>query len=1350
MIRNRLLLTLIVLALLAASFCALAESADGNLLLNGDFSELDADGLPVGWWTDAYFRQEGYTLFGSAENGRDGNACVSIENVVLNDARFAQTVEVEPESMYLFSGWLRTEDVGPEGHGANLSVEGVYIFSTEYAGTTNGWQYVELYGETGEDQTEVTVFARLGGYSGESTGKVWFDQLSLTKVDTLPGDQIAPLWFSIPRDDSSLEEEEEDSPAGQPFWPWLIALSLVWCGLAGLVLACFRRKDAVPAELGQAAEERKWLLPCGLALSALLQLVIAYLVDGYQVDVNCFVSWGSTMRLTGAPGFYEASGFCDYPPAYLYILGLASSASEALQRLFAGLPFLLRLVRPTVLLKLCPIAANLLMAWLIVHRAADRRKATALALLVAFHPALILNSAAWCQMDSVLCLLLMLVAILAIEEKWLWVMPVYMLAVLVKPQALMLGFLGLAAIILALIRNKKLWKPMLIGVGVALAAALAVILPFALGGQEPGWLIRLYTSTLASYPYATINTANLYYLFGGNWSPIEQQASVWVPVVLTLLCAWWSFVSWRRNGGKPCRWLEPALAGCFAAAFAAHAIAGSSWQAVGFTAMALAFALVLPMYVRGGKTANLPLLGGLLFLLLYVLGIKMHERYLFPAVIFFAMAFLIHRDERILLLLAVTGCTLFINEGIVLDNSLRLGSSMGHLNRDTYWLTMLLAMVNTACVPLALWTAQRCVSEGAPPFSAAGGSLFPCRSAAPAPKAETYRPDPSLHWKKLDTILMLSVTLIYSAVALWNLGSTKAPQQPWKSSDPDETVTLFLGADPGEYRVAYFAQVSYDDFTVAFSDDGEHWTDEYWCEMAEGQCFHWKYLVDSAENGSKRTYYNNLPLRFSSRYVRVSAQQVGLILNEMIFRRDDGSSIAATVTAHDGGKPDSPLYSDGSGLVDEPDTLEGEPGWYNGTYFDEIYHARTAFEHINGTTPYETTHPPLGKLMMSLSVLIFGMTPFGWRFAGALVGILMLPVMYLLGKQLTKKTLPAFAAMTLMALDCMHLTQTRIATIDSFPVFFILCSYLFMLRFMQRERPGMAVKKLLPDLLLSGFFMGCAVASKWIGIYAGIGLAVLFFWTLLRRFRMDRDFPHALRVCLWCLLFFVAVPAGIYLLCYIPYFAYAHVTGLGDFIRRVIRSQENMLAYHATPGLGMDHPFYSPWYEWPLIRRPMYYAAAQYMPDGYSCAIFCFGNPAVWLPGLAGIAGTLAIWLLGHRYRSEELPGTWHAASSSDNVAAAFILLGLLAQFLPWTLVPRGTYIYHYFASVPFLCLGTALTLHRLTELQPKAGRWITIVYLAICLLFFLFFYPYASGVTTPVGWLDLITDLRLLSLYHA
>ncbi|MBQ2390126.1 MAG: alanine racemase, partial [Clostridia bacterium] len=46
---------------------------------------------------------------------------------------------------------------------------------------------------------------------------------------------------------------------------------------------------------------------------------------------------------------------------------------------------------------------------------------------------------------------------------------------------------------------------------------------------------------------------------------------------------------------------------------------------------------------------------------------------------------------------------------------------------------------------------------------------------------------------------------------------------------------------------------------------------------------------------------------------------------------------------------------------------------------------------------------------------------------------------------------------------------------------------------------------------------------------------------------------------------------------------------LGTYIREVINAQLGMFSYHSTPGMGMDHPFYSPWYEWPLMQRPMYY-----------------------------------------------------------------------------------------------------------------------------------------------------------------
>ena len=94
------------------------------------------------------------------------------------------------------------------GHGANLSVEGIYAFSEKYYDTDGQWQYIEYYGETGPDQDYLTVFARLGGYSGVSTGKAYFADLSLKKVDSIPGDGIADLWY---KENSYIVQDEEET-----------------------------------------------------------------------------------------------------------------------------------------------------------------------------------------------------------------------------------------------------------------------------------------------------------------------------------------------------------------------------------------------------------------------------------------------------------------------------------------------------------------------------------------------------------------------------------------------------------------------------------------------------------------------------------------------------------------------------------------------------------------------------------------------------------------------------------------------------------------------------------------------------------------------------------------------------------------------------------------------------------------------------------------------------------------------------------------------------------------------------------------------------------------------------------
>ena len=65
----------------------------------------------------------------------------------------------------------------------------------------------------------------------------------------------------------------------------------------------------------------------------------------------------------------------------------------------------------------------------------------------------------------------------------------------------------------------------------------------------------------------------------------------------------------------------------------------------------------------------------------------------------------------------------------------------------------------------------------------------------------------------------------------------------------------------------------------------------------------------------------------------------------------------------------------------------------------------------------------------------------------ALFGVLMVPLMYLLGKQLFKRSSLAFLGAFLLAVDCMHFTQSRLATVDVFAVFFIMLMYLFMFRY---------------------------------------------------------------------------------------------------------------------------------------------------------------------------------------------------------------------------------------------------------------------------------------------------------------
>ena len=528
---------------------------------------------------------------------------------------------------------------------------------------------------------------------------------------------------------------------------------------------------------------------------------------------------------------------------------------------------------------------------------------------------------------------------------------------------------------------------------------------------------------------------------------------------------------------------------------------------------------------------------------------------------------------------------------------------------------------------------------------------------------------------RADLLLIAAITLVYAGAAFLGLGNTDSPQ----SFVPVENETAELALDPngGEAaKLMIYTGVGIGSYSIDYTGtDGIdlHLSD---MEQSHADVLKWRELV-------LETPVTGGTLRISGRG--------GVWLGEVVALTADGKKI--------------PLTSNLPELADEQELCPTRQTFMNSSYFDEIYHARTAWEQLNGVYPYEITHPPLGKTIIGLGIRLFGMTPFGWRFSGTLFGVLMLPILYYFAKKLFGgRTAPA-ACTLLMATDFMHFVQTRIATIDTYAVFFILLMYLFMYLFVTEGR--------LRDLALCGISFGLGAASKWTCFYAGAGLAVIWGIWAIRETRAGRlDFLGFAKNALFCVGFFVLVPCLIYYLSYIPYGVARGTTNLlsRDYLNIVLDNQRYMFNYHSQ--LVATHPYSSHWYQWLLDIRPILYYL-DYLPDGRVVSFGAFVNPVLCWGGL------IALFVLGYL-----------AIARRDNVSA-FILLGYLAQLLPWVLVPRLTFAYHYFPCTVFLALGLGRCFD-LMEHGSAKGKWYTGGFAALSIAVFILFFPVLAGI--PIG----------------
>lgn len=344
--------------------------------------------------------------------------------------------------------------------------------------------------------------------------------------------------------------------------------------------------------------------------------------------------------------------------------------------------------------------------------------------------------------------------------------------------------------------------------------------------------------------------------------------------------------------------------------------------------------------------------------------------------------------------------------------------------------------------------------------------------------------------------------------------------------------------------------------------------------------------------------------------------------------------------------------------------------------FDEVYFPVFAAKYLTGT-PFYDVHPPLGKFFIAVGIWAVGDTPLGWRIVPALVGIAFVALMGLLVWRLTRNSVAVALTILFVAIDGAFVVYSRVGLMDG-----ILMAAIFHAILISTFPPRKG------QWFWLALSLAIAAAIKW----PAAAVALPMYW-YCRRQKTEMEFLRSLPVAV--VLYFLIVVAG-----------FAITTEANPFTEAWSWHQ-SAFNYHAT--ITATHPWGSAWWSWPFLQRPVLFLYDR-LPDGSIQLMNSIGNPALWwLSTLAVIAS------VGEVIRA--LWGRWRLFWEHPLVP---MLLGYFAMWLPWILVDRVVFLYHYLPAYGFALLMLVYWLSWAWQRGWRFLIWLTLI--GILLTGFLYF----------------------------
>ncbi|MFE9679690.1 dolichyl-phosphate-mannose--protein mannosyltransferase [Streptomyces sp. NPDC006259] len=430
-------------------------------------------------------------------------------------------------------------------------------------------------------------------------------------------------------------------------------------------------------------------------------------------------------------------------------------------------------------------------------------------------------------------------------------------------------------------------------------------------------------------------------------------------------------------------------------------------------------------------------------------------------------------------------------------------------------------------------------------------------------------------------------------------------------------------------------------------------------------------------------------------------------------------------------------------------------------------------------------HPPVGKFVIGLGELVFGFTPFGWRFMTALLGTLSVFLLCRIGRRLFRSTFLGCLAGALMAVDGLHFVMSRTALLDGVLMFFVLATFGCLLVDRDKARARLAAAlppdadgRYRPDARIAettrlglrpwrwaaGVTLGLAIGTKWNGLYIMVAFCLMtVVWDVAARRVAGARHPY--RVVLkrdTGLAFLATVPVALvtYLVSWTGwilssdtgsggyYRNWAATDGKGgswtwlfpDWLRSLWHYEHEVYEFHTH--LTSPHTYQSNPWSWLVLGRPVSYFYESPAPGtdgcpldaGEKCAreVLAIGTPMLWWAACFAVLFVLWRWFFRRDWR------------------AGAIACGIAAGYLPWFLYQERTiFLFYAVVFLPFLCLAVAMMVGALvgrpgsSDTRRVVGATGAGVLVLLIAWNFIYFWPLYTGTAIPIDdwrsrmWLD-------------